>query len=140
MIVGATPTPDAAILRTSSDLYTRHKLRRVYYSAYSPIPFADARLPSQQPPLVREHRLYQADWLLRFYRFKVDELTTAEEPNLDLSIDPKLSWALRNRAVVPGRPEQGDADDCCCGCRGWGCGRWRRSYRCDDSIGCGWTT
>ena len=101
MIVGATPSPDAAILRTSADLYTRQKLRRVYYSAYSPIPFADARLPSQQPPLVREHRLYQADWLLRFYRFKVEELTTAEEPNLDLSIDPKLSWALRNRASFP---------------------------------------
>ncbi len=101
MIVGATPSPDAAILRTSSDLYTRQKLRRVYYSAYSPIPFADARLPSQQPPLVREHRLYQADWLLRFYKFKVEELTTAEEPNLDLTIDPKLSWALRNRASFP---------------------------------------
>ncbi len=101
MIVGATPTPDAAILATSADLYGRHKLRRVYYSAYSPIPFADARLPSQQPPLVREHRLYQADWLLRFYRFRVDELTTSAEPNLDLSMDPKLAWALRNRASFP---------------------------------------
>ena len=101
MIVGATPTPDAAILKTSADLYGRHKLRRVYYSAYSPIPFADARLPSQQPPLVREHRLYQADWLLRFYRFRVEELTTTDAPNLDLSIDPKLAWALRNRASFP---------------------------------------
>jgi putative DNA modification/repair radical SAM protein len=101
MIVGATPTPDAAILQTSADLYGRHKLRRVYYSAYSPIPLADARLPSQQPPLVREHRLYQADWLLRFYRFRVDELTTPAEPNLDLSMDPKLAWALRNRADFP---------------------------------------
>jgi putative DNA modification/repair radical SAM protein len=101
MIVGATPTPDAAILATSADLYGRHQLRRVYYSAYSPIPFADARLPSQQPPLVREHRLYQADWLLRFYRFRVDELTTADAPNLDLTMDPKLAWALRNRAEFP---------------------------------------
>jgi putative DNA modification/repair radical SAM protein len=101
MIVGATPTPDAAILATSADLYGRHRLRRVYYSAYSPIPFADARLPSQQPPLVREHRLYQADWLLRFYRFRVDELTTTAEPNLDLSMDPKLAWALRNRGSFP---------------------------------------
>jgi putative DNA modification/repair radical SAM protein len=101
MIVGATATPDAAILATSSRLYDRFKLRRVYYSAYSPIPFADSRLPSQAPPLVREHRLYQADWLMRFYAFDSDELTTASEPNLDLAIDPKLAWALRNRAYFP---------------------------------------
>jgi putative DNA modification/repair radical SAM protein len=101
MIVGATGTPDADILTTSSTMYGRFKLRRVYYSAYSPIPFADARLPSQAPPLVREHRLYQADWLMRFYRFTSDELTTAEQPNLDLSIDPKLSWALRHRSWFP---------------------------------------
>jgi putative DNA modification/repair radical SAM protein len=101
MIVGATATPDAAILSTSSDLYGRFKLRRVYYSAYSPIPFADARLPSQAPPLVREHRLYQADWLLRFYEFRVEELTTTAEPNLDLAIDPKLAWALRHRDYFP---------------------------------------
>jgi putative DNA modification/repair radical SAM protein len=101
MIVGATATPDSAILSTSSDLYERYKLRRVYYSAYSPIPFADTRLPAKAPPLVREHRLYQADWLLRFYDFRVEELTTTAEPNLDLSIDPKLAWALRNRAFFP---------------------------------------
>ena len=101
MIVGATPTPDAAILRTSSALYGQFNLKRVYYSAYSPIPFADQRLPSQQPPLVREHRLYQADWLLRFYRFGVDELTTPDAPNLDLTMDPKLAWALRNRQAFP---------------------------------------
>ncbi len=101
MIVGATATPDASILTTSSDLYGRFKLRRVYYSAYSPIPFADARLPSQAPPLVREHRLYQADWLMRFYNFKSDELTTSAEPNLDLAIDPKLAWALRHREYFP---------------------------------------
>ena len=101
MIVGATATPDADILATSHTMYSRHKLRRVYYSAYSPIPHADSRLPIIAPPLIREHRLYQADWLMRFYRFRADELTTAEVPNLDLSLDPKLSWALRNRAWFP---------------------------------------
>jgi putative DNA modification/repair radical SAM protein len=101
MIVGATPTPDAAILSTSSKLYGQYNLRRVYYSAYSPIPFADSRLPAKAPPLVREHRLYQADWLMRFYYFEPAELTTAGEPNLDLSIDPKLAWALRNREWFP---------------------------------------
>ena len=101
MIVGATATPDAEILNTSRQLYTQHRLRRVYYSAYSPIPFADARLPAKAPPLVREHRLYQADWLMRFYRFAADELTTSAEPNLSLEIDPKLAWALRHREWFP---------------------------------------
>lgn len=101
MIVGATATPDATILSTSSQLYRQHQLRRVYYSAYSPIPFADNRLPAQAPPLVREHRLYQADWLMRFYRFLPDELTTAAEPNLSLKMDPKLAWALRHREWFP---------------------------------------
>jgi putative DNA modification/repair radical SAM protein len=101
MIVGATATPDASILTASSQLYDRFNLRRVYYSAYSPIPFADSRLPAKAPPLVREHRLYQADWLMRFYEFNSNELTTATEPNLDLAIDPKLAWALRNRAYFP---------------------------------------
>lgn len=101
MIVGATPTSDREILTTSSSLYNRHALRRVYYSAYSPIPHADVRLPAQRPPLVREHRLYQADWLLRFYGFQADELTTPEQSNLDLDIDPKLAWALRHRGLFP---------------------------------------
>lgn len=101
MIVGATSTPDAAILRSARDLYSKQRLRRVYYSAYSPIPFADSRLPAKAPPLVREHRLYQADWLLRFYRFSVDELTTESEPNLNLDMDPKLAWALRHREWFP---------------------------------------
>jgi putative DNA modification/repair radical SAM protein len=101
MIVGATDSPDATILTTSRQLYSRHHLRRVYYSAYSPIPFADSRLPAKAPPLIREHRLYQADWLMRFYRFAADELTTADEPNLSLEIDPKLSWALRHREWFP---------------------------------------
>jgi putative DNA modification/repair radical SAM protein len=101
MIVGATPTPDSEILRTADELYTGHRLRRVYYSAYSPIPHADSLLPGKSPPLVREHRLYQADWLLRFYGFKVGEIITREDRNLDLEIDPKLAWALSNRAYFP---------------------------------------
>ncbi len=101
IIVGATPSSDANILATSSELYTAHGLRRVYYSAFSPIPDSPGVLPSMSPPLVREHRLYQADWLVRFYGFKAPELTTIDQPNLDLHIDPKLAWALRNRAFFP---------------------------------------
>lgn len=101
MIVGATETPDASVLETASSLYGTHKLRRVYYSAFSPIPHADTRLPPQAPPLVREHRLYQADWLLRFYGFEVGELFTATARNLDLAIDPKLAWALEHRELFP---------------------------------------
>ncbi|MEL6896364.1 MAG: putative DNA modification/repair radical SAM protein [Planctomycetota bacterium] len=101
MIVGATLTSDTEILRTASQLYTGPNLRRVYYSAYSPIPHADARLPGQSPPLIREHRLYQADWLLRFYGFQVDEIATESNQNLSLEIDPKLAWALANRHHFP---------------------------------------
>ncbi|MBL9094483.1 MAG: putative DNA modification/repair radical SAM protein [Planctomycetaceae bacterium] len=101
MIVGATSTPDVAILATASSLYEEHRLRRVYYSAFSPIPHGDGRLPPDKPPLVREHRLYQADWLLRFYGFEVDELLTPAAPNLDLEIDPKLAWALAHRDLFP---------------------------------------
>ena len=101
MIVGATSAPDAVILGTASALYRGQKLRRVYFSAFSPIPDASSTLPAIAPPLVREHRLYQADWLMRFYGFSAPELTTAEAPNLDLAIDPKLAWALRNRDRFP---------------------------------------
>jgi putative DNA modification/repair radical SAM protein len=101
MLVGATPTPDAAILDTASRLYTRFRLKRVYYSAYSPIPLVDARLPAKAPPLVREHRLYQADWLMRFYGFRVEELAPPEHPDLSLDLDPKLAWALRRRDSFP---------------------------------------
>lgn len=101
MIVGATESSDKIILQNSFDLYKNYNLRRVYYSAYSPIPHADARLPSIIPPLVREHRLYQADWLLRFYEYKVDEITPASNPHLDTDIDPKTSWALRNPEFFP---------------------------------------
>ncbi len=101
MIVGATDAPDAVILRQASSLYAKQKLRRVYYSAFSPIPDSSSKLPLQAPPLVREHRLYQADWLVRFYGFAAHELTTEAAPNLDLTIDPKLAWALRYRQLFP---------------------------------------
>ncbi|WP_336057791.1 putative DNA modification/repair radical SAM protein [Nitratireductor sp. CH_MIT9313-5] len=102
MIVGADGANDRDILTTSSRLYAGYKLRRVYYSAFSPIPDASKALPLIKPPLMREHRLYQADWLLRFYGFEVDELASvAPSGNLDLAIDPKLAWALANRALFP---------------------------------------
>jgi putative DNA modification/repair radical SAM protein len=101
MIVGATPANDATILQRASSLYQRQHLRRVYYSAFSPIPNASSKLPLTAPPLVREHRLYQADWLMRFYGFDVAELTTREEPDLPLNLDPKLAWVLRNRDKFP---------------------------------------
>ncbi len=102
MIVGADGSNDKAILTTSSRLYTGYKLRRVYYSAFSPIPDSSAMLPLIKPPLVREHRLYQADWLLRFYGFEVNEITdVAPSGNLDLDIDPKLAWALAHRGQFP---------------------------------------
>ncbi|MEM1296730.1 MAG: biotin synthase, partial [Verrucomicrobiota bacterium] len=101
MIVGADDANDAAIVTKASGLYKGFGLRRVYYSAFSPIPDASAVLPLKRPPLMREHRLYQSDWLMRFYGYSVDEIAPSEMPNLDLDIDPKLSWALRNRADFP---------------------------------------
>ncbi len=101
MIVGATPSDDATILTTADTLYRRHALRRVYYSAFSPTPGADARLPAEAPPLAREHRLYQADWLMRFYGFDVAEIAPPEHPQLDLAVDPKLAWALRHPERFP---------------------------------------
>lgn len=101
MIVGATETSDTTILQRASHLYRNQDLRRVYYSAFSPIPDSSRKLPLIAPPLVREHRLYQADWLMRFYEFEAGEITTTLAPNLDLAIDPKLAWALRNRAQFP---------------------------------------
>ena len=102
MIVGADGAPDAAILDTSATLYANYRLKRIYYSAFSPIPDASSALPVKSAPLAREHRLYQADWLFRFYGFEANEI--AEDlPGgmLDLDIDPKLSWALRHRARFP---------------------------------------
>ena len=101
MIVGADGASDHDILHRSHDLYSNFRLRRVYYSAFSPIPSSSAKLPLQAPPLVREHRLYQADWLLRFYGYRVSEITDRAQPNLDLDLDPKLAWALRHREHFP---------------------------------------
>ncbi len=112
MIVGADATSDATILQTTASLYGNYQLRRVYYSAFSPIPDASAKLPLRQPPLIREHRLYQADWLIRFYGFAHDEIVPGTSTGnvsdkeqgtgmLDLDIDPKLAWALANRARFP---------------------------------------
>ena len=100
MIVGADDATDGQILRRSSSLYNRFALRRVYYSAFSPIPDASKMLPLIQPPLVREHRLYQADWLMRNYGFDATEIAPPTGM-LDLQIDPKLAWALAHRALFP---------------------------------------
>lgn len=102
MIIGADAASDFLILKNSHRLYEQFQMRRVYYSAFSPIPDASSQLPLKAPPLLREHRLYQADWLLRFYRFDVQELLEPDHsPMLDLDIDPKLSWALRHREYFP---------------------------------------
>lgn len=102
MIVGATPDSDKDILRLASSLYNRPTMKRVYYSGFVPVNAYDRRLPMlKQPPLVRENRLYQADWLLRFYQFKVDEIVDDAYPDLDLEVDPKLAWALRHPEQFP---------------------------------------
>jgi predicted DNA-binding helix-hairpin-helix protein len=100
MIVGADGADDLAILGTSADLYGSYRLKRVYYSAFSPIPDASRALPLAPPPLMREHRLYQADWLMRFYGFAVGEIVEGGGM-LPLDIDPKLAWALRHREKFP---------------------------------------
>lgn len=97
LIVGATPESDYKILNLSENLYNKFNLKRVYYSAYVPVVKNEKALPDiTHPPLVREHRLYQADWLLRFYGFKAKELLSNENENFDLNFDPKTSWALNN--------------------------------------------
>ena len=102
MIIGATPDQDKDILRLSAALYNRPTMKRVYYSGFVPVNSYDHRLPAlKQPPLVRENRLYQADWLLRFYQYQVDEIVNDDYPDLDLEVDPKLGWALRNPDFFP---------------------------------------
>src|SRR6201996_6754253 len=101
MIIGADTANDQTILNTSANLYGSYKLKRVYYSAFSPIPDASRSLPLAAPPLAREHRLYQADWLMRFYGFDVGEIVEKAEGMLSLDIDPKLAWALRHRDRFP---------------------------------------
>jgi putative DNA modification/repair radical SAM protein len=103
MIVGADGANDREIISKASSLYDRHALRRVYYSAFSPIPDASAVLPLKRPPLMREHRLYQADWLMRFYGFTPADVQSATNAQgmLPLDIDPKLAWALKYRDNFP---------------------------------------
>jgi putative DNA modification/repair radical SAM protein len=101
VIVGADPSPDRQILAMSRNLYGSYGLRRVYYSAFSPIPDASTALPPRAAPLVREHRLYQADWLMRFYGFDAEEIATDATGNLALDMDPKTAWALEHREFFP---------------------------------------
>lgn len=102
MIIGATPETDYQILNLSASLYKKYKLRRVFYSAYMPV-VSSKNLPAidTKPPLLREHRLYQADWLLRFYKFEASELLSKEQPNFNPLIDPKCNWALNNYDQFP---------------------------------------
>lgn len=102
VIIGATPETDLQVLHTANHFYKNFNLKRVYYSGYVPV-LSDVRLPSLNTsvPMVRENRLYQADWLMRFYGFKVNEIVDGQNPLLDLDIDPKLSWGLRNLHVFP---------------------------------------
>src|SRR5690606_955033 len=103
MVIGATPETDFEIMNVAKDFYEDYKLKRVYYSAYIPINTENSLLPvvGSAPPLVRENRLYQTDWLLRFYNFKLDEILNPQYTQLELDIDPKLSWALRNPQFFP---------------------------------------
>mgnify|MGYP001339331124 CR=1 FL=1 len=102
MIIGADESTDADILTRAEALYSGYRLKRVYYSAFSPIPDASSALPPVKPPLIREHRLYQADWLTRFYGFSAAEIMSAQPGGmLDLALDPKLAWALANRGSFP---------------------------------------
>jgi putative DNA modification/repair radical SAM protein len=102
LIVGATPETDRQIILLSSNLYQTQNLKRVYFSGYIPVNSYDQRLPAiNKPPLVRENRLYQSDWLMRFYRFKAEEILSEDQPFLDLDVDPKLGYALRNLHLFP---------------------------------------
>src|SRR5690606_20573849 len=101
LIVGADASNDRSIIARSAALYSSYRLRRVYYSAFSPIPDSSQLLPSRPAPLVREHRLYQADWLMRFYEFDAGEIFSGGDGMLELDIDPKLAWALRHRECFP---------------------------------------
>ncbi|MCX8578948.1 putative DNA modification/repair radical SAM protein [Gilliamella sp. B2717] len=102
VIIGATDETDSQILQLTAKLYKRPSMKRVYYSGFIPVNGYDKRLPVlQEVPRVRENRLYQADWLLRFYDFSVDEIVNDQYPDLDLTVDPKLAWAIRNPQFFP---------------------------------------
>jgi putative DNA modification/repair radical SAM protein len=110
MIVGADTANDRDILDASKALYASYGLKRVFYSAFSPIPDSSSRLPLSPAPLMREHRLYQADWMMRLYRFNADEIVTGADGLLDLAIDPKLAWALAHRDRFPVDVNRADKD------------------------------
>ncbi len=101
MVIGATPANDRQILSTATHLYGKYKLRRIYYTGFSPYPEADARLPLKAAPMMREHRLYQSDWLMRYYGYDAAELTTPEQPALSLTEDPKTTWAKNHPEFFP---------------------------------------
>ncbi|PHO06813.1 putative DNA modification/repair radical SAM protein [Thermoanaerobacterium thermosaccharolyticum] len=101
LIIGATPESDRTILKLSENLYKLYNLKRVYYSAYIPVSNGNNISGVTSPPLLREHRLYQADWLLRYYNFSADELLNDENPNFNISLDPKSDWALKNLSLFP---------------------------------------
>jgi len=124
MIVGATDESDRDILLLSSALYGRPTMKRGYYSGFIPVNPYDKRLPAlDKAPLVRENRLYQADWLMRFYGFRAEEIADEQTPRLDLDIDPKLAWALRNPAFFPVDVNRADYRRLCCACRASGSSR-----------------
>jgi len=103
MVIGATPETDLQIMQTANEFYKDYQLKRVYYSGYIPINATDSSLPQigTTPPLIRENRLYQTDWLLRFYGFSLNEILNNKHQQLELDIDPKLAWALRNPQFFP---------------------------------------
>ncbi len=101
MVIGATPSTDREIIKRASHLYGSYQLRRVYYTGFSPYPEADTRLPLHATPRMREHRLYQADWLMRFYGFASDEITSDDAPDLSLTEDPKTTWAKSHPEFFP---------------------------------------
>jgi predicted DNA-binding helix-hairpin-helix protein len=101
MVVGATAATDHQIIHRAATLYGNYKLRRIYYTGFSPYPEADARLPLKATPLLREHRLYQADWLMRHYGFAPDEITTDADDSLSLEHDPKTAWAKAHPEFFP---------------------------------------
>ena len=103
MIIGATPETDYQIMQVTEVLYQKYELKRVYFSAFVHVN-EDATLPARTdegPPLLREHRLYQADWLLRYYHFQADELLSEESPNFNVLFDPKCNWALKHLEYFP---------------------------------------
>ena len=112
MIIGATPETDLTLVKTTEQLYKTYDLKRVFYSAYIPVN-EDSALPDKmtEVPLLREHRLYQADWLMRFYGFRADELLTKERPNFNEQVDPKCDWALRHLDIYPVEVQRASYDD-----------------------------